>query len=87
MRSTGVVRKIDTLGRVVIPREVVNTLGWNLKDKKEDGTALEIFVEEGEVILREYKSGCIFCGECSEVTEFKGKTICKECFKTLLSKI
>ena len=56
MKSTGIVRKIDELGRVVIPMEIRNTMGINSRD------AMEIFVDGDKIILRKYGTSCVFCG-------------------------
>ncbi|OSA69867.1 AbrB/MazE/SpoVT family DNA-binding domain-containing protein [Clostridium botulinum] len=77
MKSTGVVRKMDSLGRIVIPMELRRTL--NL----EEGDGLEIYTEGEQIILKKYAPACIFCGEASEVINFKGKNICKICLKEL----
>lgn len=73
MKSTGIVRKVDELGRVVIPIELRRTLGIDEKD------ALEIYVDSEKIILKKYEPACIFCGNASQVTHFKGKNVCKEC--------
>ncbi|MCF6096220.1 AbrB/MazE/SpoVT family DNA-binding domain-containing protein [Thermovorax subterraneus] len=77
MKSTGVVRKVDELGRVVIPIELRRTLDINEKD------ALEIYVDTDRIILKKYQPGCIFCGSAENITTFKGKNICEECFSEL----
>lgn len=73
MKATGVVRKLDDLGRIVLPIELRRTLDIKEKD------AVEIFVEGDLVILKKYQPDCIFCGETKEVINFKGKNICKKC--------
>ncbi|MCG0275069.1 MAG: AbrB/MazE/SpoVT family DNA-binding domain-containing protein [Thermosediminibacteraceae bacterium] len=73
MKSTGVVRKVDELGRVVIPIELRRTLSINEKD------ALEIFVDTDRIILKKYQPGCIFCGSAENVFTIKGKNICEKC--------
>lgn len=73
MRNTGIVRKVDELGRIVIPIELRRTLDIEEKD------ALEIYVDGEQIILKKYQPACIFCGEASDITEFKGKRICKKC--------
>lgn len=73
MKSTGVVRKVDELGRVVIPIELRRTLGIAEKD------ALEIYVDREKIILKKYEPACIFCGNAENVEHFRGKNICKEC--------
>ena len=81
MKSTGIVRKVDELGRVVIPIELRRTLGIDLKD------ALEIYVDEDRVILRKYEPACIFCGNANDVHYFHNKLICRECAKKLAESI
>ncbi|ADI00860.1 transcriptional regulator, AbrB family [Syntrophothermus lipocalidus DSM 12680] len=73
MRSTGVVRKVDELGRIVIPIELRRTMGIEEKD------ALEIYVDNEKIILKKYEPACIFCGNAEEVQNYKGKNICRSC--------
>lgn len=73
MKSTGVVRKVDELGRIVIPIELRRTLGIDEKD------AMEIYVDNEKIILKKYEPACIFCGNASEVKHFRGKLVCKNC--------
>lgn len=73
LRSTGVVRKVDELGRIVLPRELRRTLGIEEKD------SLEIYVYGDMIVLRKYAPGCVFCGNCSDVIIFGGKNICRSC--------
>ena len=77
MKSTGIVRKVDELGRIVLPIELRRTLNIEEKD------ALEIYVDENAIMLRKYEPACIFCGSADGVTEFKGKNICEHCLKEL----
>ena len=77
MKSTGIVRKVDELGRVVIPIELRRTLGIAEKD------ALEIYVDGNSVILKKYEPDCIFCGNARDVVNFKGKNICSACLKDM----
>jgi transcriptional pleiotropic regulator of transition state genes len=77
MKSTGVVRRVDELGRIVIPIELRRTLNI------EEGDGLEIYTEGEQIILKKYEPCCIFCGEAKEVINFKGKNICKICLKEL----
>lgn len=77
MKATGIVRKVDELGRVVIPKEVRRNLNINNFDP------LEIFVENDMVILKKYEPSCVFCGEAGNVVNFKGKNICRNCLKEL----
>lgn len=82
MKSTGIVRKVDELGRVVIPIELRRTLAIAEKD------ALEIYVDNDRIILRKYEPACscVFCGNADEVTVFKNKNICKECLDAMTTK-
>ena len=77
MKSTGIVRKVDSLGRVVLPIELRRTLDVSEKD------ALEIYVEGNTVILKKYEVSCIFCDSASNVTMFKGKNVCAACKREL----
>ncbi len=77
MKSTGIVRKVDELGRVVIPIELRRTLGIEIKD------ALEIYVEGEHIIFKKYQPACIFCDNARDVINYKGKNICKTCLKDL----
>lgn len=77
MKSTGIVRKVDELGRVVIPIELRRTLGIGEKD------ALEIYVDGERIILKKYEPACIFCGNAEKVVYFKEKIICNECLSQM----
>jgi transcriptional pleiotropic regulator of transition state genes len=82
MKSTGIVRKVDELGRVVIPIELRRTLNINEKD------ALEIYVESDRIILTKYEpaSACVFCGSEEKISLFHGKNICNSCKHELAKK-
>ncbi|ERM17248.1 AbrB family transcriptional regulator [Brevibacillus laterosporus PE36] len=74
MKSTGIVRKIDELGRIVLPKEIRNARGLT------HGTPMELFVDEDLIILRKYEPGCILCGSVKNLKIHKsGKKICKRC--------
>lgn len=77
MKSTGVVRKLDNLGRIVIPIELRRTMDIGLKD------TLEISVEDDKIILKKYHPACIFCNDARDVIEYKGKLVCKNCLAEL----
>ncbi len=72
MKSTGVVRKVDELGRVVLPIELSRNLDINEKD------ALEIFVDNDKIILKKYQPADIFTGSMDDLIDYKGKKISKE---------
>lgn len=80
MQAIGIVRKIDELGRVVLPIELRRSL--NL----EEGTPLEILADEKGIYLRKYVSGCEFCKGTEGLVEFGGTKICKKCAKAILGK-
>ncbi len=77
MKSTGIVRKVDELGRVVIPIELRRTLQIEERD------ALEIYVDGEKIILKKYEPACIFCGNAENVQNFKEKNICKDCLDAM----
>lgn len=75
MKSTGIVRKVDDLGRIVIPKELRRTL-----DIKETDL-MEIYIDGEEIILRKYKKGCYCCEETNDLTTILGLDICPKCLK------
>jgi len=77
MKSTGVVRKVDELGRIVIPIELRRTLDIDMKDP------MEIFTEGDQIILKKYEPACTFCGLTKNVANYKGKNICSDCMEEL----
>ena len=78
MKSTGIVRKVDELGRIVLPIEMRRTLDIGEKD------ALEIYVEGSSVILKKYKPSCVFCGSMENIISYQGKNVCKKCSEKFL---
>lgn len=77
MKSTGIVRPVDNLGRIVIPMEIRSTFDINPKD------SLEIFTDGEKIVLRKYRPSCIFCGNVDNTVYFEDKKICKKCLKKL----
>ena len=77
MKSTGVVRKVDELGRIVLPIEIRKTMDINVKDP------IEIFTDSDQIILKKYHPACVFCNQADNVTYFNGKRICAECIEKL----
>jgi AbrB family transcriptional regulator, transcriptional pleiotropic regulator of transition state genes len=73
MKSTGIVRKVDELGRIVLPIELRRTLEIAERD------SLEIYVEGSTIILKKYEPACIFCGDAKDVINYKGRNICRTC--------
>lgn len=76
-KDTGIIRKIDELGRIVIPIEIRTKL--NIKEKDQ----MEIYVEKGLINLRKYGANCIFCGSNKNLKEYNDKFICKKCMSKL----
>ena len=77
MKSTGVVRKIDELGRFVLPIELRKNLRINNRD------SVEIFVEDDKIILKKYEPSCVLCGNADGVESLNGKLICKNCIQKI----
>ncbi len=73
MKSTGIERKIDELGRIVVPIEIRKSMGIEKNDP------IDIYVDGDKIILKKTENKCVFCHSDSELTEFKGKKICKAC--------
>ena len=76
MKSTGIVRKVDQLGRIVIPSEIRANLGIN-------DDSLEIFINEDQIILQKYRPSDIFTGEFGDLIEYKGKKVSKNTIREL----
>ena len=81
MKSTGIVRKVDELGRIVLPIELRRTLGIEEKDR------IEIFVDGEYIILRKYQPACIFCDNAKDIINYKGKNICPDCIRAMTEKL
>ena len=77
MKSTGIVRKVDELGRIVLPIELRRTLDIMEKD------CLEIYVHEDTIVLKKYQPACVFCDNTKDLIEYKGKTVCRTCIRML----
>lgn len=73
MKATGIVRRVDELGRVVIPIEIRNQFGIAEKDP------IEIYVDGSNIVLKKFEQTCIFCGNTKNLSEYKGKLICDKC--------
>ena len=81
MKSTGIVRKVDELGRSVLPIEMRRTLDIAERD------LLEIYVEGDSIILKKYQAACVFCGNTKNVIGFEGKNICPDCLARLKARL
>ena len=77
MKSTGIVRKVDELGRIVLPIELRRTLDIEERD------ALEIYLDGDKIVLSKYEPACLFCGSAQELVSFRGKNVCGECARSL----
>lgn len=80
MNDTGIVRRVDDLGRIVIPMELRRTLGINVKDP------ISIMVEDDRIILQKHKDACVFCGSQEGMREVKGRPVCSRCLGDLRDK-
>lgn len=77
MKSTGIVRNIDRLGRVVLPMELRKLLDLKVQDP------VEIFTQGSDVVIRKYRPSCVFCNRDSDIVEFKGLNVCSHCIAEL----
>lgn len=77
MKSTGMIRDVDKVGRVVIPKEIRDTLGLA------EGSPLEIFVENDTISLRKYTPSCLFCGSSEDLVSYEDRKICRNCIEKL----
>jgi len=78
MKSTGIVRNVDDLGRVVIPIELRKTMDLNINDP------MEFFTDGDNIILRSYNTGCQFCGSEKNRIYYKDKFVCESCINRLI---
>ena len=77
MKSMGIVRKMDDLGRIVLPAELRRQFDIAEKD------AIEIYTENDKIILKKYEPSCIFCDQAEDTVRFNGKIVCRDCIKKL----
>ena len=78
MKSTGIVRNLDELGRVVIPKEIRKKLQIEQKDP------IEIFIDGNSIVLKKFEKGCIFCNSSKDLITYKDKLICKKCKEKIM---
>lgn len=81
MKTIGIVRSLDNLGRIIVPRELRNTLGI-----KEDDP-VEVFTDGECIVLKKYEPGCTFCGELDDTKIFRDKRVCAQCIKQMRESI
>ena len=77
MKATGMVRRVDELGRIVLPAEIRQAMDIKIKD------SLEIYTEGEMIILKKYQQSCVFCRESDNLLTFAEKRVCPECLKKL----
>ena len=73
MKSTGIIRKVDELGRIVLPIELRRTLDIAERDE------LEIFMETDRIVLQKFEPACLFCGSSRALITYRGKNVCQNC--------
>ena len=73
MKSTGIVRKVDELGRIVLPIEIRKVMDIKEKD------SIEIFTDTDQIILKKYHPACVFCNDADNVVYFSGKRVFTAC--------
>lgn len=78
MKATGIVRNVDSVGRLVLPSELREKFGI-----KESGGALEVYVDDDSIILKKYEPTCIFCGGLDDILTFNERNVCKACIEKL----
>jgi len=81
MKQTGIVRKVDELGRIVLPIELRRTLDIAVRD------ALEIYLDDDKVVMRKYEPSCVFCGSTRNLLEYREKSVCKECIQKMKTEV
>jgi len=79
MKSTGIVRKVDELGRIVLPIELRRTLDIAERDE------LEIYLDDDKVVLKKYEPSCIFCASSQDLVSYRGRNVCMECIENMNS--
>jgi transcriptional pleiotropic regulator of transition state genes len=77
MKATGIVRKVDELGRIVLPIELRRTLDIEIKDP------IEIYVDGDYILLKKYEPACVFCGNAKDVKRIHDKNVCGDCIKEM----
>lgn len=77
MKSTGIIRRVDELGRIVLPIELRRNLDIEERDP------IEIFLEGDRIILQKYEPACLFCGSSNDLTQYRGKNVCRACARNL----
>jgi len=81
LKATGIVRKVDELGRMVIPMQLRRKMSIDVKD------LMEIYVENDKIILKKYEPACVFCGSSNNVQDYRGKLVCQSCSTAMFKKV
>ena len=79
MKSGKIVRRLDPLGRIVLPKSYRDSLEIRIKDD------IEIFMEGTSIIVSKHEPRCVFCGETEGINDFKGQTVCGVCHDELVA--
>ncbi|MBQ9942640.1 MAG: AbrB/MazE/SpoVT family DNA-binding domain-containing protein [Christensenellaceae bacterium] len=77
MKSTGIVRPVDSLGRIVLPIELRRIMNIDCKD------SVEIFVDDNYIMLKKYQPSCIFCDSMDDIHTYNGKNVCRKCIEKM----
>ena len=77
MKSTGIIRKVDELGRIVLPIELRRTLDIAERDE------LEIYMENDRIVLQKFEPSCVFCASSAGLVSYRGKNICRDCVRSI----
>ena len=77
MKSTGIIRKVDELGRIVLPIEIRRVLDIAERDE------LEIFMDDDQIVLQKFEPSCIFCASSKDMVSYRGKNVCQECIRKM----
>ena len=77
MKRTGIIRPVDGLGRIVLPIELRRSLDIQERDQ------VEIYLDGDRIILQKHETACLFCGNIRGLSDYKGKSVCRECIKNL----
>ena len=77
MKSTGIIRKVDELGRIVLPVELRRSLDIEVRDE------LEIYLENDRIVLQKFEPSCVFCASSHGLVTYRGKNVCQECVRNL----
>ncbi len=80
MKSTGIIRKVDELGRIVLPIEIRRTLDINERDE------LEIFMDNDQIVLQKFQPFCVFCASSKGLVSYRGKNVCSACIRSISSR-